>query len=86
MLAAVVVLAAVTVALLAWLGETGGGTALEGEAEVREFLAGIPQSGTSLGRMDAPVTIRLYEDFQCPACARFVRDLPRSRRALRRAR
>lgn len=73
LLVAVVVLAAVTVALLAWLGETGGG-ALDGEEEVRELLAGIPQSGTSLGRQDAPVTIHLYEDFQCPACARFVRE------------
>jgi protein-disulfide isomerase len=73
-LAAVVALATVTVALLAWLGETGGGAALEGEAEVRELLAGIPQSGTSLESEGAPVTILLYEDFRCPACDGFVRE------------
>lgn len=40
----------------------------------QETFAGIPQDGTTLGRKDAPVTVRLYEDFQCPACAQFVRD------------
>ena len=74
LLIGVVALAAVTVAFLAWLSETGGGTALEGDAEAQELLAGIPQSETVLGREDAPVTIHLYEDFQCPACAQFIRE------------
>ncbi len=39
-----------------------------------EDLADLPQSGTTLGKENAPVTIRLYEDFQCPACAQFTRD------------
>jgi protein-disulfide isomerase len=73
-LAAVVALATVTVALLAWLGETGGGAALQGKAEVREHLAGIPQSVPSLGSEGAPVTILLYEGFRCSACDRFVRE------------
>ena len=30
--------------------------------------AGLAMEGTVLGRADAPVTIDLYEDFQCPAC------------------
>ena len=73
-LAAIVALATVTVALLAWLGETGCGAALQGKAEVRELLAGIPQSVPSLGSEGAPVTILLYEDFRCSACDRFVRE------------
>ena len=40
----------------------------------QEAFAGIPQDGTRLGRDDAPVTIQLYEDFQCPACGRFARE------------
>jgi protein-disulfide isomerase len=76
LLVGVVSLAAVTVAFLAWLSETGvgGGTVLEGGTEAQELLAGIPQSGTTLGEEDAPVTILLYEDFQFPACAQFLRE------------
>jgi protein-disulfide isomerase len=31
-------------------------------------VADLPTDGYTLGRADAPVTIDLYEDFQCPAC------------------
>ena len=33
--------------------------------------AGIPAAGYILGNATAPVTIDLYEDFQCPACERW---------------
>jgi protein-disulfide isomerase len=47
--------------------DSGGGAS-------QETFAGIPQNGTTLGEEDAPVTIQVYEDFQCPACAQFERD------------
>lgn len=47
---------------------------LDRGAGSQETFADIPQNGTTLGAEDAPVTIRLYEDFQCPACAMFARD------------
>ena len=31
-------------------------------------------SGESVGSTDAPVVLEVYSDFQCPVCARFVRD------------
>jgi protein-disulfide isomerase len=62
------VAAAVAVAgLMVMLSQLGGGG-------LQEALAGIPQEGTRLGRDDAPVTIQLYEDFQCPACGQFARE------------
>lgn len=30
--------------------------------------------GESLGKADAPVVLEVYSDFQCPYCARFVRE------------
>jgi protein-disulfide isomerase len=70
LLAIVVVSAVAVAALLVWLSQTSGG----GEEEIRELFANIPQDGSTLGSEDAPVTIYLYEDLQCPVCARFARD------------
>jgi protein-disulfide isomerase len=36
------------------------------------LLQGIPQSGTVLGRPDAPVTLVEYADLQCPYCAQWA--------------
>jgi protein-disulfide isomerase len=70
LLAMVVVSAVAAAALLVWLSQTSGG----GEEEIGELLADVPQNGTTLGSEDAPVTIYLYEDLQCPACASFARE------------
>ena len=62
--AAVAVVVAGLMVLLSQLGGAGS----------QEVFAGVPQEGTRLGREDAPVEIRLYEDFQCPACGQFARE------------
>jgi protein-disulfide isomerase len=68
-LAIIVVAAVVVAALLVVLSQMSGG-----EEEAQELLAGVPQDGTTLGAEDASVTIYLYEDLQCPVCARFSRE------------
>jgi protein-disulfide isomerase len=65
----VAVSAVAVAALLVWLSQTSGG-----DEEIQEILAAVPQDGTTLGAEDAPVTVYLYEDLQCPACARFSRE------------
>jgi len=43
--------------------------------EVGHAPIGLPADGYVLGASDAPVTIHLYEDFQCPACAAWGRTV-----------
>lgn len=38
------------------------------------LLAGIPQSGITLGQSDAPVTVVEFADLQCPFCAMFATE------------
>jgi protein-disulfide isomerase len=38
------------------------------------LVAGVPQSGTYLGKPTAKVTMRVYEDLQCPFCRKFNDD------------
>jgi protein-disulfide isomerase len=42
------------------------------DQEVTALLAGIPQRGTTLGSQDAPVTLQMFADLECPTVKRFV--------------
>jgi protein-disulfide isomerase len=39
-----------------------------GATGATDSFAGVPQRGDTLGRADAPATVRVYEDPQCPFC------------------
>ena len=71
LLALLIAVAIVVAALLVVLSQLGGGSV----DDVGEFYSGIPQDGTTLGEKDAPVTVYIYEDFQCPFCGQFSREM-----------
>ncbi len=74
LLALLVAAAIVVAALFVVLSQLGGGG--DGSTEnVGRFYSGIPQDGTVLGEKAAPVTVYLYEDFQCPYCGQFSREM-----------
>jgi protein-disulfide isomerase len=80
----VVLAAIVIVAVVIAAGSGGGGSkkaatpgaattasGLTGVKEVTTEFAGIPQSGNVLGKPDAPATLMVFADMQCPFCAEF---------------
>jgi protein-disulfide isomerase len=71
LIVAVAILVAALMVVLSQLGSAGGSSA--SSEDVGKLYSGIPQNGTTLGKSTAPVTIYLYEDFQCPVCAQFSR-------------
>jgi protein-disulfide isomerase len=50
----------------------GAGGALAGAADTKALIGGIPQSGITLGKADAPVTIVEFADPQCPFCREYT--------------
>ena len=82
MLGGAVVVAAAVVGIAIAISSGGGGSksgggsggTITGAAEVEAELAGIPQSGNTLGQASAPVTITEFADLQCPVCQEFNQD------------
>ena len=72
MLAAAAVVVAALLVVLSQLGSSGVGS--PSNEDVGKLYSGISQDGITLGESDAPVTVYLYEDFQCPFCGQFSRE------------
>lgn len=48
---------------------------ITGTGEVQELIAGIPQLGERLGESDAPISMTLFTDVQCPQCADYQAEV-----------
>ncbi len=71
-------LALATVAVLIVLSQSqnsGGDTQLEGVAEVKKALAGIPQNGMVLGKPGAKASVLEFADLQCPFCKGYSEEV-----------
>ncbi|MGO9900210.1 MAG: DsbA family protein [Solirubrobacteraceae bacterium] len=76
-LAAVVVVVAVLIVVSSSGSNNPGGIVTgakqkQYEAQVNTLLAGIPQSGTTLGKPSAAVSVTYYGDLECPVCKDFT--------------
>lgn len=60
------------IALGSGIGPGSGPSASGGLTEPAHLTPTDLASGASLGSASAPVTLDLYEDFQCPVCGRFA--------------
>jgi protein-disulfide isomerase len=80
MLGGIVIGAVAVVGIVVAISAGGGGssglkkgtqaTALSNQ--VNNLLAGIPQSGNTIGNPNAPVTVTEYGDLECPVCKDFA--------------
>jgi protein-disulfide isomerase len=79
-----IVLAAIVTVAVIIAASSGGGSSktaatpaaagpsgLKGVSAVSSEFAGIPQKGNVLGKADAPATMMVFADMQCPFCAEF---------------
>lgn len=75
--AAFLAIVAVAVLIVVSQSDSNGGDAenVQGVADVRQLLGGIPQQGTVLGEDAAKVELREFGDLQCPVCKAYSEEV-----------
>jgi protein-disulfide isomerase len=68
----VVVLAAILAVVVATGGNGGNSETVTALKDARETFPYELADGRSVGRADAPLTLEVFEDFQCPFCLRYT--------------
>ena len=70
-------LAAVAVLIVVSESQSGGGDAsnVQGVAEVKQLLAGVPQQGMVLGQLGAKAKLLEFGDLQCPVCKGYSEEV-----------
>jgi protein-disulfide isomerase len=66
--AAVIVVVAIVISSSGNSNKGSAKGSASGQSQTAQLLNGIPQSGTTLGKPDAPVTLTEFADLQCPFC------------------
>src|ERR671910_2941985 len=57
------------------VGEKGPAPPVEGAQAAQRLYGGLEQDGDSLGSPEAPVTISIFNDLQCPECGRYQLEI-----------
>jgi protein-disulfide isomerase len=57
------------------IGERGPAPPVDGGQTAQRLYGGIEQEGNSLGSPDAPVTVSIFNDVQCPKCGEYQLEI-----------
>ena len=57
------------------VGEKGPAPPVDGAQAAQRLYGGLEQDGDSLGSPDAPVTISIFNDLQCPECGAYQLEI-----------
>jgi protein-disulfide isomerase len=69
-----VIAGAFTATAVIGFGVSGGAGGARANHDVEALLAGVPQRGNTLGSPEAPITLKVFADLQCPTVKMYAED------------